>query len=193
MHTHTHTHTFYWFCFSGESQLIYLPMGCVHLLGLHNFSDLGNRLNTISCSTLIFILYLLFVTTTCESPDLQRWRHPNDCGSPDVETMNVLKLVVCTVSGKCQIRLCFPHKFKISHRACVSSLWHPRAPWHTVSELQVYMVSWVLGSKWAWAERAQKEQRAEMSSRQHAEGEGSRRGDFESRFWMETREIGTNW
>ena len=85
-------------------------MGCVCLLGATRLLKFGIRSLTnilISCSTLIFTQYLLFIIATTKYPASQRY---------DIMERNVAQSEVeTTVSSRCQVSLCFPWNFKMSH------------------------------------------------------------------------------
>lgn len=104
----THTHTLCRFWFSGKPQLIHLEnVRVVHTSwALHNFSNLGTRLDPISCSTLTFVQYFLsrlpLRTPLCKGNISLR-----NVGDNHVNTVNYLKLVFFPVSNKRQIMAVF--------------------------------------------------------------------------------------
>lgn len=94
------------------------------------FSDVRGWLVTgtlLSCSTLIFMWYLFFITATAENPALQRY----DIFWRNIKASNSLQLVLCTVSD---MLLCFC--WNISWHP-VSLLRHSGVPWYKNWQLQI--------------------------------------------------------
>lgn len=75
----------------------------VHLSITEQLLRCWNKLDTnsfISFSTLIFVQYLLFITVAAENPATQKYAIKKNAVRSNVETMNYLTPVVCSISGR---------------------------------------------------------------------------------------------
>jgi len=78
----------------------------MHLLGPHNFCNLGTNLDTTiltSCFTIIFMQCLLLITETTKNPLCKDTTTPKGAYHYDVDIVTCIKLVVFVMSSSLRI------------------------------------------------------------------------------------------